>query len=64
VLINLFHAVKLGDSDTLRQGEPVIAIGNPLGFNSTVTTGIISTLNRDFHFTPFDDYLQTDAAIN
>ena len=59
-----FHAVRLGDSDTLRQGESVIAIGNPLGFNSTVTTGIISALNRDFHFTPFDDYLQTDAAIN
>jgi serine protease Do len=59
-----FRAVKLGDSDTLRQGESVIAIGNPLGFNSTVTTGIISALNRDFQFTPFDDYIQTDAAIN
>jgi serine protease Do len=59
-----FRAVKLGDSDTLQQGESVIAIGNPLGFNSTVTTGIISALNRDFGFTPFDDYIQTDAAIN
>ncbi len=59
-----FPAVKLGDSDTLRQGDFVIAIGNPLGFNSTVTSGIISALNRDFHFTQFDDYIQTDAAIN
>jgi serine protease Do len=59
-----FIPAKLGDSDTLRQGDFVIAIGNPLGFNSTVTTGIISALNRDFHFTQFDDYIQTDAAIN
>jgi serine protease Do len=59
-----FTPVKLGDSDTLRQGDFVIAIGNPLGFQSTVTTGIISALNRDFHFTQFDDYIQTDAAIN
>lgn len=59
-----FPQVKLGDSDTLRQGDFVIAIGNPLGFQSTVSTGIISALNRDFHFTEFDDYIQTDAAIN
>jgi len=59
-----FPAVTLGDSDTLRQGNFVIAIGNPLDFNSTVTTGIISALNRDQHFTEFDDYIQTDAAIN
>jgi serine protease Do len=59
-----FPAVKLGDSDTLRRGDFVIAIGNPLGFQSTVSTGIISALNRDFHFTEFDDYIQTDAAIN
>jgi serine protease Do len=59
-----FHPVKIGDSDTLRQGDFVIAIGNPLGFQSTVSTGIISALNRDFHFTQFDDYIQTDAAIN
>jgi serine protease Do len=57
-------AVKIGDSDTLRQGDPVIAIGNPLGFQSTVTTGIISALNRDEGLTEFDDYIQTDAAIN
>jgi serine protease Do len=56
--------LNLGDSDTLRRGDPVIAIGNPLGFQSTVTTGIISAVNRDEGFTEFDDYLQTDAAIN
>jgi serine protease Do len=59
-----FTAVKLGDSDTLRRGDGVIAIGNPLGFQSTVTTGIISALNRDESLTPFDDFIQTDAAIN
>ncbi len=56
--------VKLGDSDTLRRGDPVIAIGNPLDYQSTVTSGIISALNRDESFTEFDDYIQTDAAIN
>ena len=56
--------LKLGDSDTLQRGDPVIAIGNPLGFQSTVTTGVISAVNRDEGFTEFDDYLQTDAAIN
>jgi serine protease Do len=59
-----FPALQLGDSDTLRQGNFVICIGNPLDFNSTVTTGVISALNRDEHFTEFDDYIQTDAAIN
>lgn len=56
--------VKLGDSSAMRQGDFVIAIGNPLNHQSTVSTGIISALNRDMHFTPFDDYMQTDAAIN
>jgi serine protease Do len=56
--------VTLGDSDALRRGEPVIAIGNPLTYSSTVTTGVISAFNRDLGFTEFDDYLQTDAAIN
>ena len=57
-------AVTMSDSDTLRQGDPVIAIGNPLGYQSTVTTGIISALNRDVGQTEFDNYIQTDAAIN
>lgn len=56
--------VKLGDSGSLRPGDPVIAIGNPHGYADTVTTGIISALNRDLGLTQFDDFIQTDAAIN
>ena len=56
--------VTLGDSNTVRQGDLVIAVGNSLGFTSTVSTGIISALNRDMGFTQFDNYMQTDAAIN
>jgi serine protease Do len=61
---NPLPPVKLGDSNTVRQGDFVIAVGNSLGFTSTVSTGIISALNRDMGFTQFDDYMQTDAAIN
>jgi serine protease Do len=57
-------AVKMGDSDALRIGETVIAIGNPLGLSSTVTVGVVSALNRDINDTMIDDYIQTDAAIN
>ncbi len=57
-------AVTFGDSDTLRQGDRVIAIGNPLGFSSSVTTGIVSALDRDVKTSPYDNYIQTDAAIN
>jgi serine protease Do len=56
--------VKMGDSRTVHQGDFVIAIGNSLGFTSTVTTGIISAVDRDMGFTEFDHYMQTDAAIN
>jgi serine protease Do len=56
--------VRFGDSDKLLVGDKVIAIGSPFGFDSTVTSGIISALNRDIMESPFDDYLQTDAAIN
>ncbi len=56
--------VRLGDSDNVRAGDPVIAIGSPLGFQSTVTSGIVSAINRDIMESPFDNYLQTDAAIN
>ena len=57
-------AVRMGDSDGLRIGETVIAIGNPLGLSSTVTVGVVSALNRDISDTMIDDYIQTDAAIN
>ena len=56
--------VKLGDSDKVRVGEPVLAIGNPLGLGGSVSSGIVSALNRDIRTTPFDDFIQTDAAIN
>jgi serine protease Do len=56
--------VKFGDSDKVRVGDPVFAIGSPFGFDNTVTSGIVSALNRDIMESPFDDYIQTDAAIN
>ena len=56
--------VNLGDSDTVRVGDSVIAIGNPLGLGGSVSAGIVSGLNRDIRTTPFDDFIQTDAAIN
>jgi serine protease Do len=57
-------AVKFGDSDKLRLGEWVIAIGNPFSLGGTVTAGIVSARNRDISTGPYDNYLQTDAAIN
>src|ERR1043166_250784 len=57
-------AVKFGDSDKLRLGEWVIAIGNPFSLGGTVTAGIISARNRDINSGPYDSYIQTDAAIN
>ena len=60
-------AAVLGDSDKLRVGDWAIAVGNPLGFNSTVTLGIVSALNRrDFRVEndALDRVIQTDAAIN
>ena len=57
-------AAHFGDSDKLRIADTVIAIGNPLGFTDTVTAGIVSALNRNIMDTPFDEYIQTDAAIN
>ena len=57
-------AVKFGDSDRLRLGEWVIAIGNPFSLGGTVTAGIVSARNRDISSGPYDNYIQTDAAIN
>ena len=56
--------VKLGDSDALRVGDWVVAIGNPFGLASSVSSGILSARARDIHSGPYDDFLQTDAAIN
>ncbi len=57
-------AVNFGNSDSLRVGDWVIAIGNPFGLGGTVTAGIISARQRDIHAGPYDDFLQTDASIN
>lgn len=56
--------VKLGDSTKLRVGDWVMAIGNPFGLGGSVTVGIVSALNRDIHAGNYDDFIQTDAAIN
>ena len=56
--------VTLGDSNTVRPGEWVIAMGNPFGLGGTVTAGIVSALGRDIGSGPYDDYIQVDAAIN
>jgi serine protease Do len=57
-------SVTFADSDKVRVGDTVIAIGSPFGFDSSVTSGIVSAVNRDIMESPFDDYIQTDAAIN
>jgi serine protease Do len=57
-------AVKFGDSEKVRLGEWVIAIGNPFSFGGSVTAGIVSGRNRELNSGPYDNYIQTDAAIN
>ena len=56
--------VEWGDSDALRVGDWVVAIGNPFGLGGSVTAGILSARARDIGAGPYDDFLQTDAAIN
>ncbi|MBW1696026.1 MAG: DegQ family serine endoprotease [Deltaproteobacteria bacterium] len=55
---------QLGDSDTLKVGEWVMAIGNPFGLSHTVTAGIVSAKGRVIGSGPYDDFIQTDASIN
>src|SRR5215468_8602618 len=57
-------SVEWGDSDKARIGDWVLAIGNPFGLGGTVTAGILSARQRDINAGPYDDFLQTDAAIN
>ena len=56
--------VTFGNSDKLRVGDVVLAVGNPFGLGGTVTAGIVSARNRDINAGPYDDFIQTDAAIN
>ena len=64
--LNQIAIATLGDSDALKVGEPAIAIGNSLGYGQSVTTGVISALNRDMELSDGSTgtFIQTDAAIN
>jgi serine protease Do len=57
-------AVRWGDSDRLRVGDWLVAVGNPFGLGPTVSAGIVSARARDIQQGPYDDFIQTDAAIN
>jgi serine protease Do len=59
-----FPFVKLGDSQEARVGDWVIAIGNPFGLGGSLSAGVISAIKRDIRSGPYDDFIQTDAAIN
>ncbi|MCO5149144.1 MULTISPECIES: DegQ family serine endoprotease [unclassified Shinella] len=56
--------IAWGESDKLRAGDPILAIGNPFGIGTTVTAGIVSARGRDLHSGPYDDFIQIDAPIN
>ena len=65
--VNVRHklpATHWADSDKVQIGDPVLAIGNPLGIGMSVTSGIVSALNRDIMASPYDSFIQTDAPIN
>lgn len=57
-------AVEWGNSQTMRVGDWVLAVGNPFGLGGTVTAGIISARQRNINAGPYDDFIQTDASIN
>jgi serine protease Do len=56
--------LEFADSDKVQVADPVIAVGNPLGIGTSVSTGVVSGLDRDLMRSPFDDFIQTDATIN
>ena len=57
-------ALKFGDSDAMRVGDWVLAIGNPFGLGGSVTAGIVSARGRNINQGPYDNFIQTDAPIN
>lgn len=61
---NSLPVVKIGDSDAIKVGQWVVAIGSPFGFEQTVTAGIVSAKGRVIGSGPYDDFIQTDASIN
>ncbi len=56
--------LKFAQNDAVRVGDPLLVVGNPLGLGTSVSSGIVSALDRNLMNSPFDDYIQTDAAIN
>lgn len=65
--VDVDHALPTlawGNSDALQVGDPVLTVGNQLGWETSVSAGIVSGLNRNIQDTPFDNYIQTDATIN
>jgi serine protease Do len=60
----VLKSVRFGDSAAVRVGDWVMAVGNPFGLGGTVTVGILSATGRDINAGPYDEFLQTDAAIN
>jgi serine protease Do len=56
--------ITFGNSDLVRPGQKVIAVGNPFGLGGTVTAGIVSAVGREIGSGPYDDFLQIDAPIN
>ncbi|MDF1591672.1 MAG: DegQ family serine endoprotease [Desulfobacterales bacterium] len=61
---NNLPVVKIGDSDAIKVGQWVVAIGSPFGFEQTLTAGIVSAKGRVIGSGPYDDFIQTDASIN
>ncbi len=59
-----FPYVEFGDSDRVRVGDKIIAVGNPFGLGGTVTAGIVSATKRELGVGPYDDFIQIDAPIN
>ncbi len=57
-------STEWGDSSKVQIGDAVLAVGNPLGVGQSVTSGIVSAVNRNINDTPYDDFIQTDAPIN
>jgi serine protease Do len=57
-------SVNFGDSDRIRVGDWVMAIGNPFGLGGSLSVGVVSARNRDINAGPYDNFIQTDAAIN